>query len=439
MTPKWQKVLFFFAILVSLASIGTILSSPSFLKKRAFAQEFCKDEKLQTQCQDVCKVEFAQCRLLCETEYCQTRCKDVSEECFENCPCEATSTMKITTTTTTTTTKADTTASNTCEKYFGELTGELPEQNCPTSVTGKDCDCPAIFERQQDESGNFMKADYATAHNHCESKQGYLAFFLNSDEFDNYKDNYRVNTDQEYIGYWSCDHQNFKTVDGDEASFTDWDETVPSYQGENQFCGVLRPNGKMDNARCDRRLEFSCRLPQVCLSTDTCEEYFCHYGKICNDQVGHRKLERSECPTSYSGENCECGPVFVPQTDAVGNIIKADYATANKICRRQGGFLAFILDRKEYKDYLSSVDFSKFEGDAFNYATEYFGYHSCELPTFYTDAGKEAEWIHENWKEGEPNNLHGIEYCVVNTRWKTFNDYKCTENLPFACRFSKNC
>ena len=42
MSPKWQKFLFFFAILVSLASIGTILSSPVFLKKRVIELEFCK-------------------------------------------------------------------------------------------------------------------------------------------------------------------------------------------------------------------------------------------------------------------------------------------------------------------------------------------------------------------------------------------------------------
>ncbi|CAG5110141.1 Oidioi.mRNA.OKI2018_I69.chr2.g4573.t1.cds [Oikopleura dioica] len=281
-----------------------------------------------------------------------------------------------------------------------------------------------------------MKADYSTAHKHCRNQGGYLAFFLDQKEFDDYK----LNNNQEYIGYWSCDHPNFMTADGNEAEFTNWGWGEPNNDNGNEVCISLLPNGKMSSVPCDREYEFSCRLPQLCLSQDNCEEYFCRYGNICyhNDDVS--TSEKPKCPTSYSGQNCECGPIFVPQTDEFGKFIEADYATANKICRRQGGFLAFLLNQKEHDDYTSSVWFPKSDtSDAFAYGTEYLGYHSCGLPTFYTDDGNEATWINEIWAQGEPNNRDGIEYCVAMTYWKEFNDYYCDKSLPFACRFSKNC
>ncbi|CAG5079253.1 Oidioi.mRNA.OKI2018_I69.PAR.g9208.t1.cds [Oikopleura dioica] len=70
-------------------------------------------------------------------------------------------------------------------------------------------------------------------------------------------------------------------------------------------------------------------------------------------------------------------------------------------------------------------------------AREYLGYHSCELPTFYTDDGNEATWL--NWAPNEPNNLDGLEYCVTMTEADLFNDYFCHFKIRFACRLPQKC
>ena len=80
----------------------------------------------------------------------------------------------------------------------------------------------------------------------------------------------------------------------------------------------------------------------------TCEEYFCHNSNICPQDQVQSTSETRKCPTSYTGENCECPPIFVFQKDESGNLIEEDYVSAHEICRSQDGYIAFFINEEEY-------------------------------------------------------------------------------------------
>ena len=70
------------------------------------------------------------------------------------------------------------------------------------------------------------------------------------------------------LGYYSCDHPNFLSANGEKAAFLDWKKPQePNNYGGNEFCVELlgkKADNKMNDKKCTEKKEFSCRLPRNC-------------------------------------------------------------------------------------------------------------------------------------------------------------------------------
>ena len=345
----------------------------------------------------------------------------------------------------------------------------IPEEKCRDFYTGVDCEVPPTFVRQKDDNGDFLKASFIDALNVCRSQGGYLAFFINEDEYSLYIENERETTNMEYLGYYTCDHPNFVNADGKSSRYETWDEGEPNNHDGIENCGTIfgGDRNKMNDYNCDDKLEFACRFPRL----NTCEDYFCHYGGVC-DYFSQKKEGKPDCPGHQGNQDCTettttptstttpspksttCKPfVFEKQRDHEGKFIKRDYKNAHEICRKKGGYVAYFLNQDELDEFKSQPErtgakeyLGKSQGiDKFSILNS--GYFSCDHPNFLYANGDEALFADWYTDGGEPNNHNGIEFCAEllgrdkNNKDKTnkMNDIKCTDKKEFSCRLPQNC
>jgi len=283
------------------------------------------------------------------------------------------------------------TTTTTCEDKICQQGGICHNQNnpvkeCPDLYTGVDCEVPPTFVRQRDGNGMFMKAKFIKALNICLNQGGYLAFFINENEYLLYIENERETENMEYIGYYTCDHPKFITANGKNAIFEIWDDNEPNNHGGIENCGSIYGGDrkKMNDYNCVENLEFACRFPRL----NTCEDYFCYYGGVCDYNLKKSKGQ-PECPRQQGNQVCTTKTTKIPTTttttkttttatktattttmtapicnriifekqlDEHGTPLKRDYKDAHKICRRKGGYVSYFLDQNEFDEFKSHPD-----------------------------------------------------------------------------------
>ncbi|XP_043101248.1 lactose-binding lectin l-2-like, partial [Puntigrus tetrazona] len=105
------------------------------------------------------------------------------------------------------------------------------------------------------------------------------------------------------------------------------------------------------------------------------------------------------------------------------------WTQAQTYCRLHHSDLATVNSQTELNDLLKSLP-SGFK-DTFwlgLYRTD--GY----APWVFSDGSKS---LFSSWQSSQPNNADGIQYCVYTTVNGYWNDWDCSDKLPFMCYESK--
>ncbi|CBY30808.1 unnamed protein product [Oikopleura dioica] len=152
------------------------------------------------------------------------------------------------------------------------LEDKLPKCKCEVSYSGENCECPPLFVRQKESQSKFLKISGNAAKDHCSGQGGFLTFFINKEEFDEYITNQRENAADEWIGYIQKfpDNNNlYTTVDGEDARFLKWadDPDEPNNKDTHwvELYGanpLTHRSNKMNDLSSKYELEFSCRFSQ---------------------------------------------------------------------------------------------------------------------------------------------------------------------------------
>ncbi|CAG5079386.1 Oidioi.mRNA.OKI2018_I69.PAR.g9241.t1.cds [Oikopleura dioica] len=342
---------------------------------------------------------------------------------------------------------------------------------CRVSYSGEKCQCPPIFEKQR-EYGSLAYRQWHGAKAHCEKRGGYLSFFLNHKEFTDYIHKYRGQKHDEWIGYEQKYPNNkylYKTVDGNDAEYFNWAEGEPktttttlpepittpatefeittespcaSFDCMNEGSCVLDHGYPKCECKepyfanhCERHpCDFHQCVNGVCIydkeihspkcacdpnyggefcDQTLCEIQGCENGSTCSVENG---VAKCECRVSYSGEKCQCPPIFEKQRE-YGSLAYRQWHGAKAHCEKRGGYLSFFLNHKEFTDYIH-----KYRGQKHD---EWIGYEQKYPNNKYlykTVDGNDAEYF--NWAEGEPS--EDWEHCVqlFDSR-DTMNDKDC--------------
>ncbi|OXU32089.1 hypothetical protein TSAR_007846 [Trichomalopsis sarcophagae] len=110
-----------------------------------------------------------------------------------------------------------------------------------------------------------------------------------------------------------------------------------------------------------------------------------------------------------------------------------DWNIARKSCMNFGAHLAVIKSKKE-EDHLRRILKGKKVKDA------WIGYHNHFAHNEWVSIMDEPlERIgYKNWGKKEPNNANGNQHCVKSTPLG-WDDYSCSEAIPFFCKVDLNC
>ena len=149
---------------------------------------------------------------------------------------------------------------------------EQYDETCEVSYSGDSCQCPPIYVKQKDSSGSLKRSGTA-ASDHCIEKGGFLAFFINREEFDDFKINYRHGNEDLWLGYTQKFPQNknlYVSADGEDARFLKWEPTHNEPNGVTEHCVELYgqntwlgSRNNMNDRGCEgEQREFFCRFSQ---------------------------------------------------------------------------------------------------------------------------------------------------------------------------------
>jgi len=150
------------------------------------------------------------------------------------------------------------------------IKSEVPTCDCEVSYSGEVCECPPVYQKQEKGLlGKFLKKTGSEAKEHCSNLGGFLTFFINKEELDDYSNKYRVNEEHEWVGYtqkFPDDNDLYETADGEDARFMNWEASEPN--NKNEHCVELYGKSNrgtidhMNDLQCGEQLEFSCRFSQ---------------------------------------------------------------------------------------------------------------------------------------------------------------------------------
>ena len=148
----------------------------------------------------------------------------------------------------------------------------VPRCECKVSYSGRKCECPPVYRRQKDSSGNFLKKNGDDAKKYCSDQGGFLTFFINEKEHEEYTKTQRENPTDEWIGYtqkYPEDKSQYLTVDNEDAIYRNWADWEPN--SKNEHCVELYgeghqdfATGEMNDLDCEIELEFACRFSRYC-------------------------------------------------------------------------------------------------------------------------------------------------------------------------------
>nr|XP_044250869.1 C-type lectin domain family 4 member F-like [Drosophila takahashii] len=115
----------------------------------------------------------------------------------------------------------------------------------------------------------------------------------------------------------------------------------------------------------------------------------------------------------------------------VENNVKADWTTANSICRKMGGYLAAFQNQSEV-----DAIFGKLK------AYYWLGINDRDSENNFVSVATGKPVKFKNWRKGQPDNHENNEDCVhingsSHEYAKQFNDLSCDRKLHFICQFDK--
>jgi hypothetical protein len=126
-----------------------------------------------------------------------------------------------------------------------------------------------------------LKLSGTAAHNHCIEEGGFLAFFINQEEFSDFTMNYRVGNEHLWMGYTQKFPNNkdlYVSADGEDARFLKWEPNFNEPNSKNEQCVELYgqnswmgSRNNMNDRGCGEQREFFCRFSQqgACQTTTT--------------------------------------------------------------------------------------------------------------------------------------------------------------------------
>ena len=161
---------------------------------------------------------------------------------------------------------------------------------------------------------------------------------------------------------------------------------------------------------------------------NACDQINCENNGYCVVQKG---VGKCICPVTYSGDRCQCPPVYEKATSSFFGFYSYNWSDAKAYCERTGGLLAFFRNKREYDSFLSSVSHN---------SDEWIGYYQIypeNNDLYNTVDGEKAIWT--KWDSKEPNSKD--EQCVEVKRNKGYamNDLMCSNQRKFTCQKSRNC
>jgi len=217
---------------------------------------------------------------------------------------------------------------------------EQYDETCEVSYSGDSCQCPPIYVKQKDSSGSLKRSGTA-AHDHCIEKGGYLAFFINKEEFDDFKINYRHGNEDLWLGYTQKFPENknlYVSADGEDARFLKWDPTHNEPNGVTEQCVELYGQNtwrgwrnNMNDRGCGEQREFFCRFSQQ----GDCEkkiEEDCFSGMIGEY---HLKSGGSRLHETVTGLECQRWDASEPHLPHLSHL---PAITAHNFCSDHDGY-----------------------------------------------------------------------------------------------------